>query len=112
VPLGFALLALAAVGGIPATAGIHAWTVGAFGVMTLAVMTRATLGHTGHDLTASAATQLIYAGAVVAALARIWAALQPAWSMLLLHVAAIAWVAAFAGMALVYGPMLCRRRKA
>jgi uncharacterized protein involved in response to NO len=111
VPLGFLLLALAAFGTIPATAGIHAWTTGAFGIMTLAVMTRATLGHAGHELTASPATQLIYAAAVLAAVSRICAALQPGWSELLLHIAAFAWAAAFLGMGLVYGPMLCRRRK-
>jgi uncharacterized protein involved in response to NO len=110
VPVGFALLALAAAGVIPATAGIHAWTAGAFGIMTLAVMTRATLGHTGHELTASAATQFIYAAAVLAAVSRIWASLQPEWSELLLHLAAFAWVVAFLAMALVYGPKLCRRR--
>ena len=38
------------------SAGFHAWTTGAVGLMTLAVMTRATLGHTGRPL---AATQLI-----------------------------------------------------
>ena len=111
VPVGFALLALAAAGVIPATAGIHAWTAGAFGIMTLAVMTRATLGHTGHELTASAATQFIYAAAVLAAVSRIWASLQPEWSELLLHLAAFAWVVAFLAMALVYGPKLCRKRR-
>lgn len=111
VPLGFALLAMAAAGVVPATAGIHAWTAGAFGVMTLAVMTRATLGHTGHALTASPSTQAIYAAAVLAAIFRICAALRPEWSEILLHLAAIAWGAAFLGMAFVYGPMLCRARK-
>jgi uncharacterized protein involved in response to NO len=111
IPLGFALLALAATGFVPPTAGIHAWTTGAFGIMTLAVMTRATLGHTGHELTASFATQLIYAAAMLAAAARIWAALQPEWSVLLLHVAACAWAAAFLGFGAVYGPLLWKPRK-
>ncbi|HET7911364.1 MAG TPA: NnrS family protein, partial [Pseudolabrys sp.] len=48
VPLGFVMVGLAAfVAEVPATAGIHAWTAGAIGLMTVAVMTRATLGHTG-----------------------------------------------------------------
>ncbi len=34
-------------------AGIHAWTGGAIGSMTIAVMTRASLGHTGQALKAS-----------------------------------------------------------
>ena len=45
--------------------------------MTLAVMSRATLGHTGQQLTASVATQAIYASIIVAALARICAVLDP-----------------------------------
>ena len=82
---------------------------GAAGIMTLAVMTRATLGHTGQRLTASVATQAIYAAIIVAALARICAAIEPAQSELLLHVAALAWAAAFFGFALAYGPILLGR---
>jgi uncharacterized protein involved in response to NO len=111
VPLGFALLALAAFGSrIPATAGIHAWTAGAFGIMTLAVMTRATLGHTGNELSASWATRIIYGAVIVAAASRILAALQPLWTVLLLQIAACAWTAAFIGFGLAYGPLLCRPR--
>ena len=50
VPAGFVLTGCAALGLIPATAGIHAWTGGGVGTMTLAVMTRASLGHTGREL--------------------------------------------------------------
>ena len=53
VPLGFALIGAASLGWLPASAGIHAWTGGAFGGMTLAVMSRASLGHTGRALVAS-----------------------------------------------------------
>lgn len=77
--------------------------------MTLAVMTRAALGHTGNARTASVATQVIYAAIIVAALARICAVIQPAQSDWLLHVAAFAWAAAFLGFTLVYGPLLIRR---
>ena len=47
--------------------------------MTLAVMTRATLGHTGQQLHASVATQAIFAAIVVAALARICAVIDPGY---------------------------------
>jgi uncharacterized protein involved in response to NO len=109
VPLGFLLLGAAIVWPVyvPASAGLHAWTAGAAGLMTLAVMTRASLGHTGQDLVASLSTQVIYLCALVAALARILAAFEP--SLLLFHVAAIAWVAAFAGFAMIYGPVLLGR---
>jgi uncharacterized protein involved in response to NO len=106
VPVGFLLSACGAFGIVPAGAGIHAWMAGAAGVMTLAVMSRATLGHTGQALTASVATQAIYAFIIVAAVARICAILEPAQSEPLLHVAALAWAAAFLGFAVCYGPAL------
>ena len=111
VPIGFLLNACSAFGIVPAGAGIHAWMGGAAGVMTLAVMSRASLGHTGQQLTASVATQGIYAAIVVAALARICAVLEPSHSVPLLHVAAFAWAAAFLGFALSYGPTLAGWRK-
>jgi uncharacterized protein involved in response to NO len=85
--------------------------VGAAGIMTLAVMTRATLGHTGQRLTASPATQAIYGAIVVATLARICAVLDGAHGELLLHLAAFAWVAAFGGFALAFGPLLLGIRR-
>jgi uncharacterized protein involved in response to NO len=106
VPLGFLLNALGAYGVVPPGAGIHAWMAGAGGIMTLAVMTRATLGHTGQQLTASVATQVIYAAIVIAVVARICAILAPAHGVPVLHVAAFAWVVAFVGFAVAYGPVL------
>jgi len=106
VPIGFLLNACGAFGFVPVGAGIHAWMAGAAGIMTLAVMSRATLGHTGHSLTASIATQAIYASIIVSVLARICAILEPAHSGPLLHVAAFAWAGAFLGFALCYGPTL------
>jgi len=90
-------------------AGIHA-LAGAIGTMTLAVMTRASLGHTGHRLAASPATQAIYAAVIAAALARMCAALHPAWSVPLLHIAAFAWAAAFLGFAATFAPLLVAER--
>lgn len=106
VPLGFLLSACSAFGVVPTGAGIHAWMVGAAGVMTLAVMSRASLGHTGQPLTASIATQAIYLAIVAAAMARICAVIEPAHSVPLLHIAAFGWAAAFLGFALSYGPTL------
>ena len=111
VPLGFLLAGAAAIDLVPADTGTHAWMVGAAGTMTLAVMTRASLGHTGSALNASAMTQAIYAAVVIAALARICASLEPAWSEPLLHIAVLAWVVAFFGFAAVYGPLLVRARR-
>ena len=108
VPIGFLLNAASAFGLIPPSAGLHAWMVGAAGVMTLAVMSRATLGHTGQKLTASASTQAIYAAAIIAVVARICAVIEPFHSVPLLHLAAFAWAAAFIGFAISFGPVLIR----
>jgi uncharacterized protein involved in response to NO len=113
IPLGFALNAAAALGWLPVSAGIHAWMVGAVGLMTLAVMSRASLGHTGRALVASPAVQVAYALLIGAAIARICAAVRPEFAFGLLHVAAAAWVGAFAVFAVAYwkvftGPRLGR----
>lgn len=111
VAIGFLLTGAGALGLVAESAGIHAWAAGAIGTMTLAVMTRASLGHTGRPLTASATTRAIYVAVIIAALARIAAALLPAWSDLLLEVAALAWAAAFLGFGFSYMPMLCSPRQ-
>jgi uncharacterized protein involved in response to NO len=111
IPIGFMLAALGAIGVILPSAGLHAWMVGGVGLMTLAVMTRASLGHTGHELVAAPGTQAIYAAALIAVLARVTAAFFPAWAFELLHLATAAWVAAFGGFALLYGPLLFRPRR-
>lgn len=109
VPLGFLLTGAAALwpDHAPTSAGIHAWTGGAVGMMTMAVMTRASLGHTGQELAATPATQAIYACLFVAAILRIAAACTG--SIGLLHASGTAWILAFAGFAVVYGPLLIFR---
>lgn len=106
VPLGFLLAGLSAFGTTAPSAGVHAWTAGAFGIMTLAVMSRASLGHTGRPLVASPALEAVYASAFIAALARLGSVMATNHGSLLLAVAAMAWVAAFLGFALIYIPIL------
>ena len=111
IPLGFLLLALGILtpGLVARTGALHGWTAGAIGLMTLAVMTRASLGHAGRPLTATRPIQFIYVAALIAALARIVAAFgllrEP-----MLHLSATAWVLAFGGFAVIYAPLLARRR--
>jgi uncharacterized protein involved in response to NO len=75
--------------------------------MTVAVMTRATLGHTGQPLQAGRATQAIYALLVAAELVRIMAAFMG--SVDLLEFAGLCWDAAFVLFVLLYGPLLAMR---
>jgi uncharacterized protein involved in response to NO len=117
--LGFAWLAVAQVllgasllapDVIPRTAGIHALTAGAVGVMTLAVMTRASRGHTGRPLSADWATMAIYLAANLSAAVRVAAPFAESMRPMLLAVSALLWVAAFGGFALAYGRMLTQPR--
>ena len=110
VPFGFLLVGLATLwpDGMPGTGALHAWTAGAIAVMTLGVMTRASLGHTGAPLTASIPTRLVYAAAIVAAFSRIAASLFSDLTLALLSLAAISWIAAYGGFVIFYGPKLLR----
>jgi uncharacterized protein involved in response to NO len=115
--LGYAFLPLGAVaiaaeimmpGHLGMAAAQHLWMGGAAGLMTLAVMTRATLGHTGQALTAGPGTVGIYAALVVAVLARLAAGIWPDQAHLLHMAAGAGWIFAFGSFALIYGPLLLR----
>ena len=90
---------------IPPAAGLHAMAAGLIGSMTLAVMTRASLGHTGRPRSASALTTtvfgLVHAGAVLR-VAAAFNANDPAS----LIAAASLWSGAFALFAIGFTPML------
>jgi uncharacterized protein involved in response to NO len=77
--------------------------------MTLAVMTRASLGHTGQSLIATPSIRLIFFAAPVAALARIAAAFDVLREPMF-YLATIAWVSAFGAFVLAFGRQLLRRR--
>jgi len=109
--LGFLLLAVNGIMPlVPATAALHALTVGAIGTMTLGVMTRASLGHTGRPLVAGSGTTTIYALVTVAALLRLLAPLAGADYLLLLSLAGAAWSGAFGLFVFLYGRPLATPR--
>jgi uncharacterized protein involved in response to NO len=111
VPLGFVLIGASTwFAAVPASAGIDAWTGGAIGLMTLAMMTRATLGHTGQPLQAGAATRMIYICIVAAALLRIVASFTG--STIVLEYAGMAWIAGFSCFVLLYGSLLATHKPA
>jgi uncharacterized protein involved in response to NO len=114
VPLGALALGLEVLSsGVFGLAAVqHLWMAGAAGLMTLAVMTRATLGHTGRTLTAGRGTVAIYLALVVSVLARLAAGLWPAEAALLHALAGIAWIGAFGGFAVLYGPLMLRQKPA
>ena len=111
VPVGLCLLGLSIVGTVvPGSGAIHALTAGAMATMILAMMTRATLGHTGRELKASTATTMIYILVTIGALGRVAAPLLPMDYMLAVRLSGIAWGGAFLLFLLVYGPKLLGAR--
>jgi len=78
--------------------------------MTLAVMTRASLGHTGHALTAGGGTVTIYTLVTLAALLRLIAPLGGSEYLALLSLAGAAWSGAFGLFVVLYAPALTRPR--
>ena len=112
VPAGLGLLALSQSwpNSIPNIAGMHALGAGAVGCMTLAVMMRASLGHTGQDTRAGWIEMLLFAAVFTAAITRIAASFDPGPYDLLLQVAALGWFIAFAGFGVSYGSALFRQK--
>ena len=110
VPLG--ALALAAEILAPGSFGMagaqHFWMAGAIGLMTLAVMTRATLGHTGQDLRAGAGTGMIYLALILSVFARVAGGVWPEFSSPMNTVAGLFWTLAFGSFAVFYGGLLLR----
>ncbi|MDO9472183.1 MAG: NnrS family protein [Caulobacter sp.] len=97
---------------VPRTAGLHALLAGAAGVMTLAMMTRATLGHTGRDRVADWMTTALFVAINLAAICRVAAAFAPDFGVTLLTAAGLLWASAFGLFVVRYGPMLVRPRLA
>lgn len=113
--LAFSLLLLGGAALLPevvmSSQAIHALTAGAFGTMTLAVMTRATLGHSGRALSAGPATIAIYGLVTAGALLRVAAPLFPEAYVMVLSIAGLLWSGAYGLFAIAYAPILFAARR-
>jgi uncharacterized protein involved in response to NO len=110
LPIGLALLGLSLMGAVPPSAAIHALTAGAMATMILAVMSRASLGHTARELKANAATILVYLLVTAGALLRVSASLRLIDYDLGIEVAGIVWGGALLLFVIAYAPVLWRPR--
>lgn len=107
VPIGLALLAASQFGpSVVQSAAVHALTAGAMGTMILAVMTRASLGHTGRELRAGPTTQVSYLLITVGAALRVAASLSALDYRMGLEVAGVCWLGSFVLFIFNYGPIL------
>lgn len=114
---GWVVLSLLALGGamlgigLPSANAVHVLTTGAVGAMTLAVMTRASLGHTGRPKHADTMTVLIYVLVNLGAMLRVFVPtpdVPTGLTHLMLGLAAVGWSGAYVLFALIYGPFLLR----
>ena len=112
LPIGFALKASWLLFGAEwAAHWLHALTMGVFGTMILAVMTRTALGHTGRALTVSRSIAAAYAMLTLGVAARVFAPmLWPSHYLWILLVSGFLWTAAFTVYVVVYAPILAHPR--
>jgi uncharacterized protein involved in response to NO len=111
LPAGFGLLAWAQLGGVAASAGIHALAVGATAGLIVGMVTRTARGHTGRPLKVSRLEVAAYVLVAGAAIARVLLPLlAPAHLTNWLVLAAAAWATAFALYLWVFTPWLLSSR--
>lgn len=111
IPIGFALLACAALGFVPHSLAIHALTVGAMGGAIIAMITRTALGHTGRALVAGPFEVASYWLMIAAALARVFGPMAFAASAgMWVDIAGGLWCAALIVYLVRYVPFLSAPR--
>ncbi|WP_337181052.1 NnrS family protein [Shinella sp.] len=111
VPLGLLAIAFSALGYLEERSVLHVLSVGAIACMMLAVMTRASLGHTGRPLAASRLTVAAYVALVLCALVRPFGEVLPDASERIYAAAGLLWIVAFGLFCLEYAPILARKRR-
>ena len=112
VALGFVLLAVSAAG-VASAAGsaLHAFTAGGIGVLTLGMMARVSLGHTGRMLEPAPLMTLAFAAVNLAVLVRVGVPLFfPQAHAPGMALAGLLWMFAFGLFAAIYAPILLRAR--
>ncbi|MEO8882912.1 MAG: NnrS family protein [Devosia sp.] len=108
IPIGLLAIAGAAMGVLAEPSALHLLTVGGAGMMTLAVMTRASRGHTGRPLTASRTTAVSYLLLFAVAVLRPLAEFLPAYYHGILDFSGLAWILAYGLFVVEHAPMLLR----
>lgn len=109
--LGFILTTLSAYSWILPSLALHAFTVGGIGVLTLGMMARVSLGHTGRVLRVSNAMAIGFILVNLAALLRVLLPLALSnWYNILIYASTLSWLAAFSLFMFVYAPILTSPR--
>jgi uncharacterized protein involved in response to NO len=110
IAVGLLLKALTPLAPVLGSSAIHAFTAGALGCLTLGMMARVTLGHTGRMIVASATTRAAFVAMLAAGVVRVAAPLVPLPYLWVLGISAAAWALAFALFLREFAPMLVKPR--
>ena len=111
MPVGLGLLGLhLAFDIVSRSAALHALGAGAMGLLILAVMSRASLGHTGRTLQAGSGLTLAYALVFIGALVRVLTSVGLLEGIWPIHLSAALWAGGFVLFAALYFPILTRPR--
>lgn len=111
IVVGFLLKALAALGLVSPFLTLHAFTAGAIGVMTIGMMARVSLGHSGREMRAAKVISLAFALANLAALVRVLLPIvMPNQYVNLVSLSGVLWMVAFLLFVYIYTPILIRPR--
>jgi uncharacterized protein involved in response to NO len=109
--LGLALRAVPISNPFVSSLALHALTVGAIGSLTLGMMARVALGHSGRMLTSAPVMAWAFAAIQLAAFTRVFVPIvEPAWYRAGLWASGGLWVIAFGVYIVVYAPMLTSPR--
>ena len=108
INVGFLVYGLQALFSIPLVLVLHLFTIGGIGLMSVAMMARVALGHTGRDIRKSSSwLVLLFIAMTLSVLFRVFA---PMFSMQLytswIFVSAVCWIVGFAVFVWIYTPIL------
>jgi uncharacterized protein involved in response to NO len=111
IAIGFLLTALAALNLVPLSVAMHAFTVGAMGMLTLGMMARVALGHTGRTLESAKSINIAFGLMALAAATRVLVPLLlPDMYSTLITITGLLWMASFLPFVLIYAPILVQSR--
>jgi uncharacterized protein involved in response to NO len=111
IVMGFVLTALGALEMVAPSLALHAFTAGAMGTLTLGMMARVALGHTGRMLEPAKIINMAFGLITLAAAIRVcWPIVMPGTYATAILISGLFWIMAFAIFVLVYAPILIQSR--
>jgi uncharacterized protein involved in response to NO len=115
IPIGLLLFAYASYSGTNNSSAVHAFTAGAIGILTIGMMARVSLGHTGRNIEASPLIIVAFVCVVLGALLRVIGSLShfeiiSKYYLLIVSSAGILWASGFLLFLVVFIPILLKSR--